>query len=101
MVDHIYGRSNVISRTDRPNMFIKELSLYIDFIKKKIENTSALATTKDKENLFHFIANLKDGINYYEDLFLEIKDKFQIHKNALFTALESGRKDLNLLHSKI
>ncbi len=101
IVDHIYGRANVISRTDRPNMFIKELSLYIDFIKKRIENTSALATAKEKENLFHFIDNLKDGINYYEDLFTGIKNKFQVHKNAILNALESGRNNLNLLSLKI
>ncbi|HCO85509.1 MAG TPA: hypothetical protein DIT95_18545, partial [Arenibacter sp.] len=28
MVDHIYGRGNVITRTDRPHMFIKELGIY-------------------------------------------------------------------------
>ena len=37
MVDHIYGRVNVITRKDRPNMFIKELNLYIDYLKNKIE----------------------------------------------------------------
>jgi len=30
MTDHIYGRDNVISRTDRPNMFVKELGLYLE-----------------------------------------------------------------------
>src|SRR5690606_450705 len=30
MVDHIYGRMNLIVRNDRPHMFVKELSMYID-----------------------------------------------------------------------
>lgn len=101
MVDHIYGRVNVISRTDRPNMFIKELNIYIDFLKKKIENTAASATAKEKKGLFTFVENLKEGINYYDDLFTELKDKFEDTKNSIFSELEAGRKDLNLLYLKI
>ena len=42
MVDHIYGRSNIITRTDRPNMFIKELNLYIDYLRKKKTETISI-----------------------------------------------------------
>ena len=101
MVDHIYGRVNVISRTDRPNMFIKELKIYIDFLKKKIENTAVSATAKEKKSLFNFVENLKEGINYYDDLFTELKGKFEDTKNSIFSELEASRKDLNLLYLKI
>lgn len=101
MIDHIYGRTNVISRTDRPNMFIKELNIYIDFLKKKIENTAASATAKEKKSLFNFVENLKEGINYYDDLFTELKGKFEDTKNSIFSELEASRKDLNLLYLKI
>lgn len=101
MIDHIYGRTNVISRTDRPNMFIKELKIYIDFLKKKIENTAASATAKEKKSLFNFVENLKEGINYYDDLFTELKGKFEDTKNSIFIELEASRKDLNLLYLKI
>ena len=37
MVDHIYGRMNLITDSARPNMFIKELKLYIDYFSKKVE----------------------------------------------------------------
>ncbi|MFT6037048.1 MAG: hypothetical protein ACI9XJ_002638, partial [Marivirga sp.] len=33
MLNHIYGRLDVISRDDRPNMYLKELSLYVDYLK--------------------------------------------------------------------
>lgn len=101
MIDHIYGRGNVISRTDRPNMFIKELKIYIDFLKKKIENTTASATAKEKKSLFNFVENLKEGINYYDDLFTELKGKFEDTKNSVFNELEASKKDLNLLYLKI
>ncbi|MCD6090708.1 MAG: hypothetical protein J7J72_04350 [Bacteroidales bacterium] len=101
MVDHIYGRANVISRNDRPNMFIKELKLYIDFLKNKIEETSASATNKEKNGLVSFVENLKSGIQYYETLFSEIKGKFEDKKNSIFSELESSKRDLNLLVLKI
>lgn len=101
MIDHIYGRANVISRTDRPNMFIKELNLYIDYLKNKIEETKASATIKEKKGLITFVENLKSGIAYYDNLFQEVKDRFEDTKNSIFNDLEASRKNLNLLLLKI
>ena len=36
MTDHIYGRINLLNDTPRPNMFIKELGMYVDYLKKDI-----------------------------------------------------------------
>lgn len=36
ITDHIYNRSNMITRTDRPNMFINELRTYMKDFKNKI-----------------------------------------------------------------
>ena len=35
MVDHIYGRVNLISK-ERPSMFLNEIVLYINYFKKGI-----------------------------------------------------------------
>ena len=101
MVDHIYGKTNVITRTDRPNMFIKELNLYIDFLKNKIEETKAAASDKQHKYLLTFVENLKTGISYYDELFSEIKDRFKDTKNSVFSELEASRNDLNLLYLKL
>ncbi len=101
MIDHIYGKANMISRTDRPNMFIKELKLYIDFLKNKIEETKASVSIKEKKSLFSFVENLKNGIQYYDTLFSEIKDKFEDTKKTIFNDLETGRVELNALFLKI
>jgi hypothetical protein len=39
MVDHIYGRTNVLNDTYRPHMFIKELGMYIDYLNNEIEES--------------------------------------------------------------
>ena len=39
MVGHIYGRNNIITDHNRPNVFVKELKVYIDYVKSKIDET--------------------------------------------------------------
>ena len=37
MVDHIYGRKDILCNVTRSNMFISELHLYINYLKEKLE----------------------------------------------------------------
>lgn len=69
MVDHIYGRGNVISRTDRPNMFIKELFIYLDYFKNKLADAKISFGRKEEKQLSLSFENLKNGIEYYHKLF--------------------------------
>jgi len=89
MIDHIYGRINVISRTDRPNLFLKELRLYIDYLTTKIEDTPKPTTIKDKKYLEGFQTNLLEGIEYYKNLFTEFKGKVQDFKEEAVTELKT------------
>lgn len=79
MVDHIYGKIDVIKRKDRPHMFIKELNLYIDYLKNKMDETALPWTDKQQEYFTTFRENLEKGIQYYRELFsnvkLNLKDK--------------------------
>ena len=101
MTDHIYGRSNVISRTDRPNMFIKELRCYIDFLKVKIEGTKAPSTNEQEEYLLAFEKSLNEGIDYYYGLFADLKGRFERTKADILNALDVGRKTLSRLRLEI
>jgi len=69
MTDHIYGKTNIIKRNDRPNMFIKELILYVDYLKNKISETTRPYSEKQKEYFETFRTNLNKGIEYYQNLF--------------------------------
>ena len=57
MVDHIYGRKNILNKSGRSHMFINELNLYVDYLKNKIENTLAI-NSKDVKYLQGFKSNL-------------------------------------------
>jgi len=101
LVDHIYGRTNVISRNDRPNMFIKELKIYIDYLKNKYEDTKDEMTQKQEKYLMTFSENLQNGINYYKELFSNAKDKFTETKEDILNQLSSNQSILKSLNSEI
>ena len=101
MVDHIYGRANMISRTDRPNIFIKELTIYLDYLKVKIEESKGTIVNGQAKYLQKFAKNLTDGISYYNGLFDGLKDKFKDSKSTILKELESSEKMLKSLIDKI
>jgi hypothetical protein len=101
MTDHIYGRKNMITRSDRPNMFIKELTIYIDYLQNKVEELKTSFDKKQQRYLIKFRRNLDDGIRYYNALFLEEKERFVESKDSILHALEKGEKQLQFLGIEI
>ena len=98
---HIYGESNVIKRTDRPNIFIKELTIYIDFIKTKIEEAGSLIDVKQKKYNALFVKNLKESIDYYREVFSNSINEFESSKSKIMNDLEINESILNQLKLKI
>lgn len=69
MVQHIYGNTNILPDNDRPNMFINELKMYVDHLKKEISDFSGMLTKSQDKKWKTFKENLFEGISYYESLF--------------------------------
>tara|TARA_R110000868_G_scaffold110906_2_gene299915 strand:- start:2652 stop:4457 length:1806 start_codon:yes stop_codon:yes gene_type:complete len=69
MVQHIYGNGTVLHTEGRPNMFVKELKMYIDYLKNEIATVSASITAGQIKKWKLFKNNLLEGISYYENLF--------------------------------
>ncbi len=67
MVDHIYGRINIID-LPRPNMFLKELNLYVQHLQEKIEKVQLPLSKKAEKGIVAFKENLEKGIGYYKEL---------------------------------
>ncbi|WP_308993210.1 hypothetical protein QLS71_008205 [Mariniflexile litorale] len=101
MTDHIYGRDSMISRTDRPNVFIKELSIYINYLKGKFEDVKTNMTHKEEKYLLTFTSNLKEGIIYYKTMFNQLKNTFQDVKEDVLHALDTSEKTLSLIGLEI
>ncbi|MBI9063555.1 MAG: hypothetical protein JEZ14_16350 [Marinilabiliaceae bacterium] len=73
MVDHIYGRTNLLDDRPRPHVFLKELNMYLDIFKERLQNYQKHETPKEKKQLSVFQKNLMDGISYYKSLFEQKK----------------------------
>ena len=97
MVNHIYGRINLITRTDRPNMFMKELKLYLNYLEEKISSIDLPVSSNQIKHFSAFVTNVSEGIEYYKQLFSEAMGKiFDVKKRADYeiTALEEKFSDL-------
>jgi hypothetical protein len=103
MVDHIYGRTNVMERTDRPNLFVKELGMYIEYLGGKIEETVKPFSDKQKKHFETFQENLNKGIEYYKDLFQKYKTQLEdsTSKNNLMADLDKMKLELAKLKAKL
>jgi hypothetical protein len=101
ITDHIYGRDNMITRTDRPNLFIKELNIYMDYLKQKLEAFKVSINKKDEKYLLTFISNLNEGILYYKSLFYNMKTTFEHKKDAVFIELFKCQNTLNAMTFEI
>lgn len=101
IADHIYGRANMISRIDRPNMFIKELNIYIDYLKDKLEEAKDNMDAKQGKYLKRFSDNLNAGIAYYQNLFVSVSHEFSEIKESLREELAAKEQKLNSIIDEI
>lgn len=69
MVKHIYGNTNILSDNERPNMFINELKMYVDYLKKELTDSSIQITQSQVKKWNTFKNNILEGIEYYHQLF--------------------------------
>lgn len=87
MISHIYGDVDLIKSKERPHMFIKELGIYIDYLKGK---TTGFIEDNKKKYFLKFASNLEEGIQYYQEIgqslsasihYLDIEMKETIEKS--------------------
>lgn len=88
MVNHIYGRTNLLNDTYRPHMFIKELGMYIDYLKKEIDESLESLNMKKVKYFEKFRNNLLSGIEYYEGLIHEMKEETDQFKKKFMEELD-------------
>jgi hypothetical protein len=68
MVDHIHGRISLLNENDRAHLFINEMKLYVEYLKREFESVKHTATDKQRRYIETFKDNMLSGIRYYEEL---------------------------------
>lgn len=94
MVKHIYGNKNVMSDINRPNVFVKELKMYVDYLRNEINDFTNSISAGQIKKWNSFKNNLLLGIDYYENLFSNI-DFFKSEKNQILNQIKQYKKELN------
>ena len=91
MVHHIYGRTSIMTRTDRPHTFLRELAIYAEHLRKQL-GLLALQLCGNTLQYFHeFKDNLLAAVRYYAELACKGVDGL----TETFTAdLDSLRKEI-------
>ena len=94
MVDHIYGRVDLLAGVARPNMFINELGLYMTHYLKDVALNAILMDEKKEKYLTKFRAQLLAGIDYYKTLIPEFVRETDSYKEAMMNQLSAYEQDL-------
>jgi hypothetical protein len=97
MVDHIYGRVNLLVGIKRPNLFINELKLYLDYLREDVAAQLDRISDKKVKYFSKFSAQLQQGIDYYRKLIPEIREQ----KQTVSRQMEEQLQDLELLLSEM
>ncbi len=72
MVDHIYGRGNILNGTPRPHMLMAELRMVIDCLRGEINKSLPNPGEVRIKQLREFEQSLKAGIRYYHQFIEEM-----------------------------
>ena len=101
ITDHIYGRRNILETTLRPNVFLKELNIYINYLKTKIGEFQLSKSPKQEKYLKKFSHNLKEGITYYISLFQNKNVNKDIQESNIIKDFTASQQELNTLTSDL
>jgi len=95
MVEHIYGKLNLINRNDRPHMFVNELKLYIDYLKSRIDRAPKPLTDPQVKYFDAFQSKLNEGIAYYKNLSEQVSHQFDEMAASIQNGLDALEEELN------
>ncbi|MBK7762576.1 MAG: hypothetical protein IPI46_04295 [Bacteroidetes bacterium] len=90
MVDHIYGRRNILNKLSRSNLFVNELKMYMQYLVNESLIIGEDLAHKKEQQLQKFRDNLIEGINYYRTL----SNKMETKARDLFQGMQNELKEI-------
>jgi hypothetical protein len=94
MIGHIYGRLQLITDSQRPNMFINELQLYIDYMKSEIQKRLDTWNAKEQKYFNTYKANLQEGIAHYKSLIPKLIEETEHYRETMHNELLALEQEL-------
>jgi len=94
MVGHIYGRLQLLTDPNRPNLFINELRLYVDYMKSEIQKRLDTWNANEQKYFNTFKENLQDGINHYKGLIPKLLEESERYRETMRNELLELEQEL-------
>jgi hypothetical protein len=94
MVGHIYGRTQLLSSLDRPNVFINEVRLYADYLKNEINKKLDSFTAKEQKYFSEFKSNMLEGIAYYKSIVPKLSEEAELYRKRMHEELLQLEQEL-------
>lgn len=93
MVAHIYGRISLLARPERPHMFVREIGIFIDYLRTETEKIASGLVSRAPGYVQEMKENLLKGIAYYQglprQLIAEKSDQFFADLQSMREAIEA------------
>ncbi|MBL1408116.1 hypothetical protein [Sphingobacterium faecale] len=91
MVDHIYGRKDLLVDSNRPSLFINELHLYIEHLEQYLQDNRLQMDDKKEKFVTKFKEELLRGITYYESIAFQLYPvDHDVQRAEFLTELKDG-----------
>ena len=97
MIDHIYGRINLIKDANRPSFFVAELNMYIKYLTNELKSVSEKISQIEIKRLSAFAKNLHEGIQYYIELTKEKYTETETYKEKMLSEFNDAKMQLDAL----
>lgn len=87
MIDHIYGKTSIIFKRERPNMFVNEARMYIDYLRNETMEKFDKLNEKQLRYYDEFKNNLESGLEFYKiianDIFVNSREQMNVFLNQI------------------
>jgi len=80
--------------SQRPNIFINELHLYVDYMRNEIQKRFDTWNAKEQKYFDTFKANLQDGINHYKGLIPKLLEESERYRETMRNELLELEQEL-------
>ena len=97
MIDHIYGRQNIMLVKNRPHMFIKELHLNMEQFENTANNPTGEAPDKRNAVIAEYRRNLTEGIAYYRSMASQMSEETPVVRERFVAELDECAKKIALI----
>jgi hypothetical protein len=98
MVSHIYGKLNLLNDNDRPNLFVNELNLYVEYLKKDVSKHLQDMSDKKAKYVSKFKEQLQVGIDYYKQLVPKITNQTEVYRKKMLNEIKEIEEQLQQLN---